>query len=615
MVGLSVLQRALMAVARRAYRLAPLPESARLRVRFFLKTRLGVLFGRRRAWSYERWINTYDIITAQDARAIAEYVEAHPALPRFTVIVPVPHGETHARRHATACLKSVRTQLYERFDTIACGPGASASLVEAAGFASGMVVLAPTPISDPATWLRAGLAQASTPWIVFLRHDALLGQDALALLAAAIQEHPAVQALYGDEDDLSVHGERSDPTFKPELNLELLLSQDYMGPMFAVHRDALERAGGVRDGFGEAVVYDLMVRLATTQVPEIRRVPFILTHRETGSAEGRLGEEQRRVVMNYFARQKIAVDEVEVMHTGDLHICYSLGPRPPLITVIVPTRDRVDLLRTCLNGVLLQTDYPAVEIIVVDNQSREPATHAYFRELSADSRVRILPFDAPYNFSAINNAAAKLAKGDLICLLNNDIAIIEPGWLKEMAGHALHPDVGAVGCKLLYENGTIQHAGMVMGLVGLTGHLYRHLPRDSAGHGRRLMVAQELSGVTAACLLVRRKVYEEVGGLDETLPFSCNDVDFCLRIGAKGYRNIFTPHAVLFHLESITRGHEPAPSVLAQIRKEEATIRTRWATILMDDPCYSPNLALESESPMLAVPPRVRRPWRSAASR
>jgi GT2 family glycosyltransferase len=290
---------------------------------------------------------------------------------------------------------------------------------------------------------------------------------------------------------------------------------------------------------------------------------------------------------------------------------YALGPAVPLVTLIVPTRDRVALLRTCMTGLLSGTDYPDLEVIVVDNRSREPATLAYLRQLGADSRVRILPYDAPFDFSRMNNLAARQARGTVLGLVNNDIAVPRPGWLKEMVAHALRPGVGAVGAKLLYGDGTIQHAGIVLGMLGVAGHVGRHLPGDALGPGRRFTVVRGVAAVTGACLVVRRELYLEVGGLDEAMPVSCSDVDLCLRLAERGQRTVFTPHAVLHHLESESRGYERTDAEWAETRREEDLLRERWGRLLLDDPCYSPNLSLEREQPSPAVPPRVQRPWRT----
>jgi GT2 family glycosyltransferase len=637
----------LLGVARHAYRLLPLPEPAKKRLRFFLKTRLGVLFGRRRAWSYARWVRTFDTLTAADARALGAWVHGLTERPRFTVIVPVPAGG-QARRHALACLASVRTQLFPDVECRVTGPGADAALLRDAlpagadSVAARWQVVAARPDADaPAeqegVWLREGIAAAGTPWLALLRHDAVLAPDALALVAATLQTQPRAALLYGDEDRLSERGAREEPWFKPQFDEDLLLAQDYLGPLLVLRRDALERAGGMAAGGtaaestaadgtvaggtavgGTAAAYAVALQVAAAAVVMaggsaaeiVRRVPFVLAHRQAGALPVP-PEPRRRVVQRYLSGRGAAVAGVDVLATGDLRVRYALDATPPLVTLIVPTRDRADLLRTCLAGLLRETDYPALEVIVVDNRSREPATFAAFRALEADPRVRILPYDAPFDFSRMNNLAAREARGAVLGLINNDIAVISPDWLREMVAQALRPGVGAVGAKLVYGDGTIQHAGIVLGLLGLAGHVCRHWPGEAPGPGRRLTVVHTVTAVTGACLVVRKALYLDAGGLDESMPVSCSDVDLCLRLAARGHRTVFTPHAVLHHLESVSRGYERSAAQWAETRREEALLRERWGRLLLDDPAYSPNLSLDSEHPSPAVPPRVKRPWRA----
>jgi GT2 family glycosyltransferase len=274
---------------------------------------------------------------------------------------------------------------------------------------------------------------------------------------------------------------------------------------------------------------------------------------------------------------------------------------------VIPTRDRVDLLRNCVESLLAKTDYPDFEIVVVDNQSQEPETFAYFAELERGDRTRVLRYDAPFNYSAINNWAVSQCDGALVGLLNNDIEAIAPGWLREMAGHALRPEIGAVGAMLYYPNDTIQHAGVVLGVGGVANHAYLGQPRGYPGHGGRAKVAQGLSAVTAACLLVRRDAYERVGGLDETLEVAFNDVDFCLRLRAAGLQNLWTPFAEFYHHESASRGSEDTPEKAARFRGEVERMESRWCEQLYWDPAYNPNLTLFGTDFGYAFPPRVGR--------
>jgi GT2 family glycosyltransferase len=274
------------------------------------------------------------------------------------------------------------------------------------------------------------------------------------------------------------------------------------------------------------------------------------------------------------------------------------------VSLIIPTRDQVELLRTCISSIFDKTDYPDFEVLIVDNQSSEPATLEYFAELAAEPRIKVVPYDAPFNYSAINNHAAALASGQILGLVNNDIEVESAGWLQEMVSQAVREDVGAVGAMLLYPNDTIQHAGVIVGLHGIAGHVYAGLPRNHPGQMGRALLVQEMSAVTAACLLVRKSVFDQVGGLDEGLSVAFNDIDFCLRVRARGYRNLWTPHAVLYHHESASRGSEDTPEKQARFNAEIDFMQSRWGDLLLRDPSYNPNLSLGAGQFELAFPPR-----------
>ncbi len=264
-------------------------------------------------------------------------------------------------------------------------------------------------------------------------------------------------------------------------------------------------------------------------------------------------------------------------------------------------------------GLLGGTDYPRLEVLIVDNDSVEPAARRVLRDAANDARVRVLPYSQPFNYAAMNNLAAAEARGEVIALLNNDIAVRRADWLREMVSHALRPDVGAVGAKLYYADGTIQHAGVVTGMTGIAGHPFRHADGRLDGPHGRLRRAQTVSCVTAACMVLRRSVYDELGGLDEiNLPVSYNDVDFCLRLQARGYRIVWTPNAELDHLESASRGRDTDPRNIERAERECRYMLRRWGTALDQDPFYSPNLTLAAEDCGLAFPPRVGWPWQGS---
>ncbi len=353
--------------------------------------------------------------------------------------------------------------------------------------------------------------------------------------------------------------------------------------------------------------------LARTSPERIRHIPHVLYHQRAVSgsavrapvAKNSATERARQAIADFLTTRRIDAQVVP----GDLPHCHRVRyalRELPLVSAIIPTRDQAALLRTCVTGLLDRTDYPNLEIIIIDNRSREPDTHAYFAELAADPRVRIVGYDKPYNYAAINNFAAGLASGSMLCLLNNDIEIIHSDWLREMVSHALRPGVGGVGALLYYPDDRVQHAGTILGLGGVAGHPYRWQPRGAPGYLGRARVIQNLSAVTAACFVVPAKVFAEVGGFDDrNLTIAYNDVDLCLRIGERGYRIVWTPHAELYHHESASRGPDTDPDKRNRFAAEMAHMRRRWGAVLQHDPCYNPNLWLNGHDWGLASPPRI----------
>ncbi|MEI7862030.1 MAG: glycosyltransferase [Planctomycetota bacterium] len=298
---------------------------------------------------------------------------------------------------------------------------------------------------------------------------------------------------------------------------------------------------------------------------------------------------------------------------GWLEISRQVPHPPPLVSVVIPTRDRVDLLEQCLVGLLTATDYPAMEVIIADNDSCEEATFRLFDRLATDPRVRILPCPGPFNYSAINNKAVRASQGEILLLLNNDILIRHPDWLSAMVAQAVRPEVGAVGARLLYNNGTIQHAGVILGVgavAPVAGHVYERAPAESPGYLNHLRIARNMSAVTAACLAMRRSVFDKVGGFDEQrLPVAFNDVDLCLKIGSHGYQIIWTSQAELTHLESLSRGSDLRPEAIERFKRDIAHMRRTWGSRIDNDPFYGPSFDHQRVDYSLAFPPRRIKTW------
>ena len=382
--------------------------------------------------------------------------------------------------------------------------------------------------------------------------------------------------------------------------------------------------GGFRAGFEGSQDWDLALRVIDETTPDrIVHIPKILYHWRAipGSTALQLSEKNypveaaRRALADHFKRRGEDVELVPV--PGDhWRIKRRLPSAVPSVSLIIPTRNRLEFIQPCVESILAKTTYPDYEILIVDNQSDDPATLAWLDAIvqptgdrpGRASRVRVVHNDAPFNFSAICNHGVREARGALIGLLNNDLEVITSDWLEEMVSHVLRPEIGCVGAMLYYPNDTIQHAGVVLGIGGVAGHAFRDFPRGTEGKFNRARLVQNYMAVTAACLLVRKSVYAEVGGFDEdTLAVAFNDVDFCLKVAAAGYRNLWTPYAEFYHHESASRGVDDTPEKAERFRSEVELMLRRWGPALQNDPAYNPNLTLELNDFSLASPPRPGR--------
>jgi len=442
---------------------------------------------------------------------------------------------------------------------------------------------------------NSALTLVQGEWVALMDQDDILPKDALYWIVEAINTQPSVRLIYSDEDKIDENGDRFAPYFKCDWNLDFFYSQNMFSHLGVYHKPLLDEVGGFRVGFEGAQDYDLVLRcIEKISHEQIIHIPRVLYHRrahsgstaQTPSAKPYVDLAVFQALTEYFQRQGIDA-LVERTEYGN-RIRYHLPERLPLVSLIIPTRNNLKLIQGCVESIINKTIYSNYEIIIVDNGSDDVEVLAYLASLSTDSRIRILRDDRPFNHSQLNNAAVNIAKGEILGLLNDDVDVISPDWLSEMVAHALQPGVGAVGAKLLYANNTLQHAGVVLGIHGLVDHVCKYFPRHYAGDFGRLGVVSSFSAVTAACLVIKKSVFQAVGGFDEkNLPTDFNDVDFCLRVRALGYRNIYTPFAELYHYESATRGY--ARTVETEAAKY---IQEKWGDFVKADPGYSPHLSL-----------------------
>jgi O-antigen biosynthesis protein len=554
-------------------------------------------------------VRQFDSISGEVSANLIEQINGLAHLPLLSVLLPVVNPVLADLRRAVA---SVQQQLYPHWELcIAVGSGASAevqNLLQDYARAEPRIKLAASAATDVAQLSNQALALVSSQsdWLVRLDAIFMIAAQAMNTLAIAINKHKNSQIIYTDEDALDTQGERVEPDFKPDWNLDLHLSRNLIGHV-GVYRTALvQQVDGYQAGMAEAMDFDLSLRCMECVAPtQIVHLPYALCHGAPSVPAGHSASKAGVQALNaHFARQHIVASAENIGHGYRIH--YALPQALPLVSLIIPTRNGLELLRRCIDSILQKTTYTNFEIIIVDNGSDDPATLDFFKNLAKTPQIRMLRIDAPFNYSALNNAAVKIAKGELIALVNNDIEVISPGWLDEMVSHALRRGVGAVGARLWFPDDTLQHGGVVLGVHGWAAHAHNHLPRGSLGYQGRAALVSEFSAVTGACLLVRKSSYEAVGGLNEdALKISCNDVDFCLKLQKLGLRNVWTPFAELYHHESATRGFEDTPAKKARFAGELAYMQRHWGEALKNDPAYSPNLTLEAQDFGLAWPPRV----------
>lgn len=562
---------------------------------------------------YVDWI---DEVEAPHLATLDRDLEARLAAmrrtPTISVLVPVHEP---AVSHLRACVASVREQSYPHWELCLVDDASRSSEVcrfldEIAGEDARIVVQHRADNGHISRASNDALGMASGDFVALLDHDDVLGRHALLQVAEALAASDDAQLVYSDEDKLLEDGRRDHPHFKPELDPDLLLGQNYIGHLMVARTALVRDVGGFRVGYEGSQDHDLALRLVEQLQPhQVVHIPWVLYHwrmtagstASSSEAKPYTAEAGIRAVRDALARRGL---KGRVEHAAQNH-CYRFEPASsqpvPRVSVIIPTRDAHHLVSRCLDSLLRRTDYPDLEVIVVDNGSREREAVRYLARIATEPRVRVRRDDRPFNFSALNNAAVEEAEGEIVCLLNNDTEVVDGRWLRLLTAQASRPEIGCVGPKLLFPDGSIQHAGVLLGLHGLAGHPYRLMSGEHVGYYGRLTIPHSVSAVTAACLVVKRRLYRQVGGLDEDLAVAFNDVDFCLKVRDAGYRNLLVPHVSLIHHESATRGLDQDPLRRQRFLGEVKRVKERWRDRLETDPCYSPHLSLDHDDYSLRI--------------
>ena len=590
-------------------------ETVRVAMEFGKKHGLKALFlkskhklqGLDNDYDYKEW---YDLTKPDQEELNRQKQEKLPSSPLFSVVIP---AYKTPEKYLREMMDSLLAQTYENWEVCVAdgspqGEGAGAARVmswyqkrdrrfryENLGGNRGI-----------AGNTNAAIQMARGDYIILADHDDTLPEHALYEVAAAVNAHPECDLIYSDEDKLDMDGGALfDPHFKPDFNPDLLTSVNYICHLLTVKRELLERAGGFRQEFDGAQDYDFIFR-CTEAAEGIYHIPKVLYHwrchqgSTASNPESKLYafEAGSRAIMAHYERCGIEAEKVEKgVDYGIYHTFFRIKGEP-LVSVIIPNKDHVKDLDLCIRSILERAVYKNLEFIIIENNSREKETFSYYKAIKKEfPQVRIVTWDREFNYSAINNFGASYAEGEYLLFLNNDTEVIEPRLFEELLGFCQREDVGAVGARLLYQDDTIQHAGVVVGVGGIAGHTFIGLHQAENSYFHRAMCAQDYSAVTAACMMTKKSVFQRAGGFTEELAVAFNDIDYCMKVRRLGLLVVYAPYALMYHYESKSRGLEDTPEKVARFNREIAVFARRWPDILAKgDPYYNPNLTLRKSN-------------------
>lgn len=566
--------------------------------------------------NYLLWIKKYDTLSLSDIDEINKDILSFESKPKISIILPVFNPNHEWLKEA---INSVINQIYPNWELCIADDCSTDTeikkILEYYSQNDSRIKVIYRPINGHISLAsNSALELVTGDFIALLDHDDIIPIHALYWVAKTILNIPDIKLIYSDEDKIDVNGIRQNPYFKCDWNPELFYSQNLISHLGVYQTALIKKIGGFREDYEGSQDYDLALRFIELISPkEIFHIPKILYHWRVSNNSTSSSMENKnyaktsaiKAINDYFVRNKKNAI-ADIIRPGLYRVKFKMPESIPHVTIIIPTKNQVTLLRTCIMSILNKTIYPTYDIVIIDNNSDENALFQFFEEIKYDKRISILTDDQTFNYSSLNNKAVSIAKGEFVCLLNNDTEIINNEWLNEMLAVAVQEDVGAVGAKLYYPDGKIQHAGVVLGMGGYASHAHQYCGRYELGYFGRAILLQEMSAVTGACLLVSKAKYKEVNGLDEiNLPIEFNDVDFCLRLQEAGYRNIWTPFAELYHYESASRKNLISNFKSQSSSDEKKYFKNRWGNTLLFDPFYNPNLSLSSCNFNLAFPPRL----------
>lgn len=558
------------------------------------------LSGQRDYGNYEDFLKKYGVKEEELARQRQEVFENGPC---FSIAVPLYQTK---EKYLREMIESVQAQTYTNWELcLADGSGREHSLQPVVGEYIAKDKRIKYCLLDSNEGIAGNtneaLKMADGDFVVLTDHDDLLSPEALYQCAKAVQKEPQTDVIYSDEDKVDMSGKKFfEPHFKSDYNIDLLCTMNYICHLFVVRKDVMERAGLFESCYDGAQDHDFILR-CTEKAEHIVHIPKVLYHWRCHAQSTSENPESKlyafengcKAVKAHYDRIGIPA-EVEQGPFYGMYRTHYLWKEQPLVSILIPNKDHAADLKKCMDSIEEKSTYRNFEFIIVENNSTEEETFAYYKEIEKRDNVRVLYYKEDFNYSRINNFGAKEANGDYVLLLNNDTEMIEPDSIKEMLDVCMRPDVGIVGAKLLYEDNTIQHAGVIIGFGGVAGHAFIGQDRDDNGYFSRIISVQNLSAVTAACLMVRRSVFDEVEGLNEEFKVAFNDIDFCLKVRKAGYLVVYNPYAQFYHYESKSRGQEDSADKVARFQQEIGLFGERWGELLEHgDPYYNPNLTLD----------------------
>jgi len=560
--------------------------------------------------------NDYYQTEKPDLKKLEKIIGTFKHLPKISVVMPTYNSNTVWLSEA---IESIRNQIYTNWELCIADDASTnieckALLKEYRKKDKRIKVVFRQQNGHISNASNSALEFANGEYVALLDHDDKLPEDALFWVVKVINENPDVSLIYSDEDKFDLEGLRSDPYFKCDWNYSLFLSQNLISHLGVYKTRIMKKIGGFRQGYEGSQDYDLALRFIEQINPEqIIHIPRVLYHWRIHSDSTAFKADNKpyaltsaqRAIGEHLERMGIS-STVEILDNQMYRVKYDLPQKLPLVSIIIPTKNNLNLLKKCIKNIISKTEYQNYEILIVDNNSDDLKTLNYFEKLKKDPNIRVLSDKRDFNFSAINNNAVKRAKGEYICFLNDDTEVISPKWLSEMISIGVQKGVGAVGAKLWYPNNTLQHGGIILGIGGIGSHAHKFIPKGNGGYFNRATLLQEFSAVTAACMLISKQVFDLAGGFNEKdLAVAFNDVDLCLRIRELDYRIVWTPYAELYHHESISRGEDITKEKKERFLKEIEYMNNTWGKWLKNDPAYSPNLTLYAEDFDIAWPPRV----------